>query len=77
MQRDVGVEILPDSFTSGNTSGQSKVQGDDRDVQGMRRSSRKNGTAERSKSCIIDLMQVDGNAMRHRRWENNSTEERD
>lgn len=61
----------------GNTSEQSEIQGDDRDVQGMRSSSGKNGTAERSKSCIIDLMQMDGKATRHRWWENNSTEERD
>jgi hypothetical protein len=67
MQRDVGVEILARlPFMTGNTSGQSEVQGGDRDVQGKRWSSRKNNTIERSKSYIIDLMQVDGDAMRHR-----------
>ena len=58
------LKFFPDSFMTGNTSVQSEVeQGDDRDVQGMRFSSRNNGKAERSKSCIIDLMQVDGDAM--------------
>jgi hypothetical protein len=60
------LKFFPVSFMEGNNSGQSDVQGDDRDVQAIRWSSRKKGRAERSKSCIIDLMQVDGDAMRHR-----------
>jgi hypothetical protein len=59
------LKFFADSFI-GNTSGRSQAQGNDRDVQGMKWSSGKNDTAERSKSCMIDLMQVDGEAMRHR-----------
>jgi hypothetical protein len=47
-------DVARDSSTKGNTARQSEVQGDDRDVQGMRWLGYKNGTAERSKSCIID-----------------------
>jgi hypothetical protein len=66
MQRDVGVDILPWLVYERNIKGKSRVQGDDRNVQAGRSSSAKRVQQMQVKSCIIDLMQVDGDAMGHR-----------